>query len=271
MGQPVLTARSQPTTTWRTLVIAVVGLLLPFLWPGVLKHLFDTRPFTMTHADAGWPLPLTLLHLFADGLIGVAYTFIAGILAYIVYQHRRLLPFDWVVLAFGLFIVACGTTHFMHVLVMYVPAYWLDGYLRGVTAVVSVATAVALPPLVPRIAQLLTAEQAVAAKQADRHPARRSSLRPQRTGAGGHVRIHAAQTVHLNGRVTLPWPVSTSNSVATLLRGSPRSTTRHIGSAGDLTGRQKAGSSTQPQHVLLNSPESGGRCCLHWTGEADAP
>ncbi|MFB9994764.1 ATP-binding protein [Deinococcus oregonensis] len=121
----------------------------------------------MTHADAGWAPSLTLLHLSADGLIGVAYTFIAGILAYIVYQHRRLLPFDWVVLAFGLFIVACGTTHFMHVLVLYVPAYWLDGYLRGVTAVVSVATAVALPPLIPRIAQLLNAEQAVAAKQAE--------------------------------------------------------------------------------------------------------
>jgi len=152
-------------SVWRTVMIAAAGLLLPLLWPGLLPHLFD-RLHVMSgrHAEA-MPAALTTLHLGADALIGVAYTFISGVLAYIVYQHRRILPFDWVVLAFGLFIVACGSTHFMHVLVEFWPVYWLDGYLRGVTAVVSVATAVALPSLVPRVAQLLNAERKVTEKQ----------------------------------------------------------------------------------------------------------
>jgi len=147
-------------STWRTLMIAVAGLLLPLLWPGVLRHLFDTG---LTMMDQ--PRALTVLHVGADTLIGVAYTFISAVLAYIVFQHRRLIPFDWVVLAFGLFIVACGLTHFMHVLVLLTPVYWLDAYLRGVTAVVSVATAVALPTLIPRVSNLLNVERALIEKQ----------------------------------------------------------------------------------------------------------
>lgn len=148
---------------WRTLAIAVLGLLLPLLWPGVLRHLFDTAGFTITGMDQ--PRALSVLHVGADALIGVAYTFISAVLAYIVFQHRRIIPFDWVVLAFGLFIVACGLTHFMHVLVMVTPVYWFDAYLRGVTAVVSVATAVALPTMIPRVSSLLNAERALQENQ----------------------------------------------------------------------------------------------------------
>ncbi len=148
-------------STWRTLVIAVAGLLLPLLWPGLRAHLFTIAGGMTMRApsDSG---TLEVLHLGADALIAVAYTFIAGVLAFIVRRHRHLLPFDWVVLSFGLFIVACGGTHFMHVLTWFVPVLWLDGYVRALTAIVSVATALALPALVPRIALLLDAERAVA-------------------------------------------------------------------------------------------------------------
>lgn len=88
----------------------------------MLRHLFDEGGFLMK-STMGWPQALTALHVDADALIGVAYTFISAVLAYIVFQHRRLIPFDWAVLAFDLFIVACGLTHFMHVLVMVKPLY----------------------------------------------------------------------------------------------------------------------------------------------------
>ncbi|MFC4453837.1 sensor histidine kinase [Deinococcus sonorensis] len=152
------------STTWRTLAIALAGLGLPLLWPGILGHLLDIRPFT-SDMHSTWPGALTALQLGSDLLIGLSYTFISAVLAYIVFQHRRLLPFDWVVLSFGLFIVACGGTHLMHVLVRWQPVYWLDGYLKGLTAVVSVATAAALPPLIPRVSQLLNAERAVLEQQ----------------------------------------------------------------------------------------------------------
>lgn len=157
-------APSSPSLA-RTLTIAVAGLLLPFPWPGVLPHLFDTAQFTLDRHDTRWPTALTVLHVSSDVVIGVAYTVISSLLAYVVYQNRRALPFDWVVLSFGLFIVACGLTHFMHVVVRYQPVYWLDAYVRALTAIVSIATAAALPPLVPRIRQILGAEQLVIAQQ----------------------------------------------------------------------------------------------------------
>lgn len=140
----------------RILFLLIAGLLLPLLWPGVLQHLFSTTGFMLDPHDS-WPRALTTLHVGSDLLIGVSYTVIAIILAFIVYQNREALPFDWVLLAFGLFIVACGLTHVMHVVVRFLPIYWFDAYVRALTAVVSVATALALPPLIPKVRQLLTA------------------------------------------------------------------------------------------------------------------
>ncbi|PYE52695.1 GAF domain-containing protein [Deinococcus yavapaiensis KR-236] len=153
--------RRKDLSLLRTLAIAAGGITLPFLWPDIFANLLRPLPAMAGHQD-GWPATLTTLHVGSDLLIGMSYTVIASILAYMVYRNRRTLPFDWVVLAFGLFIVACGLTHVMHVLVRFVPLMWLDGYVRAVTAIVSVATAAALPPLVPRVSRLLEAERQVA-------------------------------------------------------------------------------------------------------------
>ncbi|SMB94917.1 sensor histidine kinase [Deinococcus hopiensis] len=149
----------QRSTFLRTLAIAVAGLCLPLLWPGVLANLFRTAPFVAERHDAGWPAALVTLRVGSDLLIGLSYAAISSVLSYVVYRNRAALPFDWVVLAFGLFIVACGVTHLTHVLVRYIPVFWFDGYIRALTATVSVATALALPPLVPRISALLNAER----------------------------------------------------------------------------------------------------------------
>jgi signal transduction histidine kinase len=60
-------------------------------------------------------------------------------------------------LAFGLFIVACGFTHLMEIVVLWVPMYWLSGDLKLLTAVASVVTAIALPGLVPQAHSMVTA------------------------------------------------------------------------------------------------------------------
>ena len=71
------------------------------------------------------------------------------------YRASKGMPFNWVFLAFGSFIVSCGFTHFMEVWVIWQPVYWLSGYVKVVTAAASLATAVALFPLVPKIFQLV--------------------------------------------------------------------------------------------------------------------
>jgi signal transduction histidine kinase len=98
---------------------------------------------------------LIWLHVVSDALIGVAYVSISATLAFLVYKASRDIPFNWVFLAFGLFIVSCGMTHFMEVWVVWEPVYWMSGYVKVVTAAASVATAVALFPLLPKVFRLI--------------------------------------------------------------------------------------------------------------------
>src|SRR5439155_4402809 len=102
-----------------------------------------------------WKPGLVWLHATSDSLIGVSYVAISATLAWLVYRSRRDVPFHWMILAFGLFIIACGATHFMEIWTLWVPSYWLAGDVKALTALASVATALALPPLVPRALALI--------------------------------------------------------------------------------------------------------------------
>ncbi len=102
-----------------------------------------------------WKPGLVWLHLLSDLSIALAYVAISGTLAYLVYKTRQEIPFHWMFLAFGSFIVACGSTHFMAVWTLWHPTYWLSGSLKVVTAVASVTTAIMLPFLVPQALDLV--------------------------------------------------------------------------------------------------------------------
>lgn len=107
-----------------------------------------------------WDARLLGLHAITDILIGLSYVVISCTLGYLVFQARKDLPFHWVLLAFGAFIVACGATHFMEVWTLWEPRYWLAGGVKVVTALASLATALVLPPLVPRALSLVRAAEA---------------------------------------------------------------------------------------------------------------
>jgi len=114
-----------------------------------LRSLFSGDPF-MPHIHCFLQnRNLTLLHVLSDGLIGTSYVAISTTLAYLVYRMRRDVPFHSMFLAFGLFIIACGMTHFMEIWTLWTPVYWLSGGVKAVTAAASLITAIALPPLVP--------------------------------------------------------------------------------------------------------------------------
>jgi signal transduction histidine kinase len=97
---------------------------------------------------------LIWLHVTSDVLIGLSYVAISLTLGYLVYRIRNL-PFPRIFIAFGVFIVSCGMTHFMEVLVVWDARYWLQGFIKVLTAVSSVGTAIVLPPLVPRALALV--------------------------------------------------------------------------------------------------------------------
>ncbi|HEX5108114.1 MAG TPA: ATP-binding protein [Vicinamibacterales bacterium] len=102
-----------------------------------------------------WQTDLVALHVVSDGVIGVSYVAISGTLIYLVWRARTLLPFSWVFVAFGGFIVACGATHFMEIWTLWRPVFWLSGDVKIVTALASVATAIVLPPLIPRVLEVV--------------------------------------------------------------------------------------------------------------------
>ena len=102
-------------------------------------------------ASFGWEPLLLGLHLVTDLLIGLAYVGISGTLIVLARRARHSIPFLWVFVAFGLFIISCGLTHFMAALTLWAPLYWVAGGIKYVTALSSIGTALAIPPLIPKI------------------------------------------------------------------------------------------------------------------------
>src|SRR5260370_7615070 len=59
---------------------------------------------------------------------------------------------------FGIFILACGTTHTMEVWTLWHGTYWLSGAIKVVTAMASVPTAILLVEFVPQMLALPSPE-----------------------------------------------------------------------------------------------------------------
>ncbi|HSR95722.1 MAG TPA: PAS domain S-box protein, partial [Kofleriaceae bacterium] len=114
-----------------------------------LSSLFSPDGF-MPHGHCYlWRPGVVWLHLISDALIALAYATIPFTIVHFV-RRRRDLPFSWMFVCFGVFIIACGATHVMEIWTLWVPMYWLAGIVKAVTAAASVPTAVLLVRLVPR-------------------------------------------------------------------------------------------------------------------------
>jgi signal transduction histidine kinase/ActR/RegA family two-component response regulator len=85
----------------------------------------------------------------SDALIGLAY-FSIPVALVIVARRRSDLVFRPLLWLFAAFILLCGTTHWIDLLTLWVPAYGLGGIVKAATAGVSLFTAVALWQLLPQ-------------------------------------------------------------------------------------------------------------------------
>jgi PAS domain S-box-containing protein len=93
------------------------------------------------------------LHLLSDVAIGLAYLSIPAALV-VVLARRRDLAYPWLIGLFALFIVACGATHLMHAWALFSPEPALEGAIKAVTAAISVAVAITLWPVLPKLLAL---------------------------------------------------------------------------------------------------------------------
>jgi len=123
---------------------------------GFLEKLFssDFMPHGYCYL---WNPGLVWLHVVSDALIALAYFSIPVTLIYFI-RKRRDLPFNWMFVSFGIFILACGATHAMEVWTLWHGTYWLSGAIKAITAMASVPTAILLVQLVPRALALPSPE-----------------------------------------------------------------------------------------------------------------
>lgn len=139
------------------MVIFSAGVVLLFAWLVWQGNLLSSNFLPHVYCYLKNP-KLVGLHLISDALIWLSYVAISLTLIYLERRLRKEMgipPFQWVYLAFGTFIVACGFTHFMEMVVLWKPVYWLSGAVKVITAAASVGTALALPHLVPQVIGLV--------------------------------------------------------------------------------------------------------------------
>ncbi|MBD2361749.1 response regulator [Anabaena minutissima FACHB-250] len=127
-------------------------------------HFFSSGSFIPHGHCYLWKTDLVWLHIISDGLIAIAYYSIPATLFYFV-RKRQDLPFHWIFLLFSGFIVACGTTHLLEIWTLWHPTYWLSGFVKAITATISLITAIQLVPLVPKALALPSPAQLEQANQ----------------------------------------------------------------------------------------------------------
>ncbi|WP_442949603.1 hypothetical protein [Nostoc sp.] len=114
-----------------------------------LQNFFTDNSFIPHGHCYLWKPSLVWLNIFSDYLIALVYYSIPIALVYFVHM-RKDFPFKWILLLFGAFIVSCGITHVMDVWTLWHPTYWLSTFIKLITAIVSLYTAIALLPIIPQ-------------------------------------------------------------------------------------------------------------------------
>ena len=105
-----------------------------------------------------WHPGLVWTHVISDALIALAYFSIPIAILYFI-NKRPDIRFGWIATLFATFILACGLTHVMGIWTLWNGDYGAQALMKAFTALVSVATAIALWPLVPKALAVPSTDQ----------------------------------------------------------------------------------------------------------------
>lgn len=104
-----------------------------------------------------WQPDILWLHALSDGITGLSY-FLIPVAIFLFMRKRQSIhtakPVFWLFIAF---IVSCGVTHFVEIYTIWYPAYRVSGWLKAINAIISVATAVVIWPLIPKLLRIPSA------------------------------------------------------------------------------------------------------------------
>ena len=185
----------------------VMGLVTYVLAPGfalavliVVPMVYMASGAEIRGAIAGTMPPVFMMAMaIANGLIAVSYASIPVFLLAFV-GKRKDLPFSWALLLFGAFILACGTTHFVHIIGIWRQVDWWQCAVDSLCAVISLATAIVVWPLLPKLLAIPSPAQLRAVNvelQAEKAALERSHAELRRASAEMERRI-AERTADLS-------------------------------------------------------------------------
>ena len=121
--------------------------------------LFDTKGFPPRwECGDAWTSAHGYVHIISDVAIFAAYTAIPLLLLYFIF-HKKTGAFMPVFALFAVFILACGCVHLIEATIFWYPWYRFSGFMKAVTAIVSLCTVGALVPLLPKFLSMRTPEE----------------------------------------------------------------------------------------------------------------
>lgn len=123
----------------------------------ILTRWFSVEGFLPQGQTFLWTPELLWTYLIADATIGVAFYLIPlGLIYYV--RRRYEFRSSRLVAMLSVFLLTCGSAHFIGIWTLWHPDYWLHAFVKAISAVASLVTAVLLWRLVRKLMQLPSAQ-----------------------------------------------------------------------------------------------------------------
>jgi PAS domain-containing protein len=124
----------------------------------VLIDLFSLKDLIPHGYCLAWSPLLLWLTIISDTLITLSYYLMPLIMFYFIFQRKNLL-YSKLIQLIALFIIACGTTHLLSLITIWIPVYGVETLTKVLTAIISVITTASMFYSVPKLLALPTTEQ----------------------------------------------------------------------------------------------------------------
>lgn len=118
----------------------------------LLRSFFDGSYMPHGHCYL-WRPEILWTHVISDIVIAMSY-FSIPIMLFLIVRQRKDWQFNKLFILFSLFIFMCGITHILSIATIWHGIYGIHGTAKAITAIVSLATAIALLILMPKILRI---------------------------------------------------------------------------------------------------------------------